>query len=60
MSSPLEMLENIEQQFINNKKDNQMLQHLLSLLEMYSQSIEYIEYRVLINSIKTSILRQQM
>lgn len=60
MSSPLEMLENIEHEYANNKKDNQILQHLLSLLEMHSQSIEYVEFRVLINSMKTSILRQQM
>ena len=60
MSTPLQVSENIESQCINSKKDINLLEELVSLLEMHSQSIEHIKYRALANSIKTSIMQQQI
>ena len=59
MSTPLEILEELENSYIENKRSNEKLQEILNKLDQYNQSVDYIPYRPLILSIKTSILKQK-
>ena len=60
MSTPLEILEELENSYIENKRSNEKLQEILNKLDQYNQSVDYIPYRPLILSIKTSILKQKI
>ena len=60
MSTPLQSLEELENRFLHNKHNNDILQEILSTLDEYNQSVECISCRALILSIKTSILKQKI
>ena len=57
MSTPLEMLEELESRFLLNKQNNEMLQEILLTLDQRNQSIEHMSHRALILPIKTFMLK---
>ena len=58
MSTPLEILEELESRFLLNKHDNEILQEILTNLDQCNQSVDYASYRSLALSIKTSLLKK--
>ena len=60
MSTPLEILEELESSFLQNKNDNEKPQEILTKLDQCNQSIDYAPCRPLMLSIKTSVLKQKI
>ena len=58
MTTPLQILQQLENRYLENKHNNETLQNTITQLDMHVHSINFIPYQYLILSIKSSILRQ--
>ena len=59
MSTPLQLLEELENPFLHNKHNNEILQEILNTLDQCNQSVECMSHGALALSIKTSALKQK-
>ena len=59
MSNLLEILEELQSSFLQNKNNNEKLWDIIIKLDSCNQSVNYIPYRPLIPLIKIFILKQK-